>query len=345
MTHGQKIRAIGGLAACVSVGVLIYHLENPEAPPSGNARESSVVQPKSLVTQNPKAHPPRSTLLENNRPPPVALDSLQEFLTEHHGSTSALAAAFDLTGDVNILRDGLAKSPDSPELLWRLAAASDNPEERLHSASTYARLLPKQSLGYYLMASALLASGKSDAALESIASGLKHAPPESTSPKDVLLRRQAWESLGYSATQARILGFFGKSDNACITATMSPLNWIAEGLQSKSDPALAELGASYAEHFRIKKNMQLSDELIAISFQQRFLTQLPPDTEWGETGVTVQEKLLQVDKDMASFTGLVKEGVAFAAKASEKELANYYDAALAEGGFSALLKLVQENQE
>jgi hypothetical protein len=126
---------------------------------------------------------------------------------------------------------------------------------------------------------------------------------------------------------------------------MSPLKWIAEGLQSKSDPALAELGASYAEHFRIKKNMQLSDELIAISFQQRFLTQLPPDTEWGATGITVQEKRLQVDKDMASFTGLVKEGVAFAAKASEKELANYYDAALAEGGFSALKKLVQENHE
>jgi tetratricopeptide (TPR) repeat protein len=345
MTRGQKISAIGGLVACVSVGVLIYHLENPEAPPSGNAKRTPVVQHKSLDPQNPKGHPPRSALLENNRPPPVALDSLQQFLTDHHGSPAALAAAFDLTGDVNILRDGLAKNPDSPELLWRLAAASDNPEERLHSASNYVRLLPNQSLGYYLMASALLASGKHDAALESLASGLKHAPPESTAAKDVLLRRQAWESLGYSATQARILGFYGESDNACIAATMSPLKWIAEGLQSKSDPALAELGASCAEHFRIKKNMQISDELIAISFQQRFLPQLPPDTEWGETGMTVQEKRLQVDKDMASLTGLVKEGVAFAEKASEKELANYYDAALAEGGFSALKKLVQENHK
>ena len=345
MTHGQKISAIGGLVACVSVGVLIYHLENPEAPPSGNARKTSVVQHKSLDRPHPKAHPPRSTLLENNRPPPVALDSLQQFLTEHNGSTAALAAAFDLTGDVNILRDGLAKNPDSPELLWRLAAASDNPEERLHSASTYARLLPKQSLGYYLMASALLASGKSDAALESIASGLKHAPPESTAAKDVLLRRQAWESLGYSATQARILGFHGKSDNACMVATSAPLKWIAEGLLSKSDPALAELGASYAEHFRIKKNMAASDELIAISYQQRFLPQLPPDTEWGETGMTIQEKRLQLEKDGASLHKLVKEWIAITTKASEKELANHFDTALAEGEFSALKKLVQENHK
>jgi len=344
MSRRQKISVITGVLACVSVAVLLCSRDSNELP-SDSAKKTSVVRNKSLDPPNPKGHPPRSALLENDRPPPVELDSLQEFLTEHHGSTAALAAAFDLTGDVNILRDGLAKNPDAPELLWRLASASDNTEEKLHSASNYVRVLPKQSLGYYLMASAFLASGRNDEALESIASGLKHAPPESTSAKDVILRRQAWESLGYSATQARILGFYGKSDNACIAATMSPLKWIAEGLQSKSDPALAELGASYAEHFRIKKNMQLSDELIAISFQQRFLTQLPPDTEWGETGITVQEKRLQVDKDMASFTGLVKEGVAFSAKASEKELANYYDAALAEGGFSALKKLVQENHE
>jgi len=175
MSRRQKISVITGVLACVSVAVLLCSRDSNELP-SDSAKKTSVVRNKSLDPPNPKGHPPRSALLENDRPPPVELDSLQEFLTEHHGSTAALAAAFDLTGDVNILRDGLAKNPDAPELLWRLASASDNTEEKLHSASNYVRVLPKQSLGYYLMASAFLASGRNDEALESIASGLKHAP-------------------------------------------------------------------------------------------------------------------------------------------------------------------------
>lgn len=71
---------------------------------------------------------------------------------------------------------------------------------------------------------------------------------------------------------------------------------------------MAGLGATVAEHLRLADSTLPLDDLINMGMLQEMLKALPPDTEYGDSGKTVEDRISEMVMERAGLKGILNDG-------------------------------------
>ena len=278
---------------------------------------------------------PRYTLSRHNK-----IEQYQEFLQRNANRAMAYAAVFDLTQDESFLRDAITKFPNDLDLLARGAWVSTDLTFAVECAKALSGLQPKNPIGDYLTALLLIRGGGSPTeAKNAIMEGIRKGTPDSLDARAITARREALESAGESAFDARIHSLYGPISLGGIgTQLRRATNLLIEG----QDFELIAGVAGLAQHFYQDDQHSIVTKIGAAGAQLDLLNRLPGDYEFGEDGTPVHKQAEVLQTQASELMEMIDNFESIYDSLSESERVSYADSVLAIGETKAMRQLVGE---
>jgi hypothetical protein len=279
MTRRQK-HSLAALVLAALAWFLFENLpsQNRSTEKAGNASDRNSVTagkaPDSLKLNPPNQNPPAhqiglkyAQMLSN--PPVLPASGFSDYLNHDPSNPNTWRAVIDLTWDEQTLSDALGRFPNDPALRLRAILMTKTPEERSAAAADYAQRFPNESLGSYLLASSHLHAGRHADALHEFKSGIHKSPPVILSKSDILNRRAALESVGFSSVEGGVAASRTKFDAEAFSSIVD----IGMKLMSADEippDVRNECGASFSEHLAIAGNKTVANAMFTAKFQENF---------------------------------------------------------------------------
>ena len=266
------------------------------------------------------------------------------YLEAHQWAPSAAIAVFDLVGDKSILLAALRSSPDNQEILLRLAVLFHQDEDNEKYFDALAKVNDPSSLVQYVLASHSSSQKNPGDFLSHLRAAVEKTAPELLSRAQLLEMRRACRSIGLS-----------EADLMAVTGVSSPYQSAAANrvfaigmdlfplLETESDEAkydVAGVGVAWTEHLRSMRSQTAAAELFALRDQGKFLAALPPDTEFGNSGLTVSEQSKKLEQErQATFSTILKANDLLPTLTAA-QLEDYLDEKAILGEFDAMRNLL-----
>ena len=295
---------------------------------AGTSHTESKINAHQKEATNPSVGVKYAQMLSN--PPVLPASRFSDYLNHDPSNPNAWRAVIDLTWDEQTLSDALSRFPNDPALRLRAILMAKSPEERSAAALDYAQRFPNESLGSYLLASSHLHAGRHTEALDDFKSGIHKSPPVILSKSDILNRRAALESVGFSSVEGGVAASRTKFDAEAFSSIVD----IGMKLMSADDippDVRNECGASFSEHLAIAGNKTVANAMFTAKFQDNFLSGLPPDAEYGESQMTIAQKSQQIKSSIAELANIVENSGQLWTTATEQEASLWANTVLAEG--------------
>jgi hypothetical protein len=295
---------------------------------AGTSRNEPKVHVHRKEATNISAGVKYAQMLSN--PPVLPASRFSDYLNHDPSNPNAWRAVIDLTWDEQTLSDALSRFPNDPALRLRAILMAKSPEERSAAAADYAQRFPNESLGSYLLASSHLHAGRHTDALNEFKGGIHKSPPVILSKSDILNRRAALESVGFSSVEGGVAASRTKFDAEAFSSIVD----IGMKLMSADDipsDVRNECGASFSEHLAIAGNKTVANAMFTAKFQDNFLSGLPPDAEYGESQMTIAQKSQQIKSSIAELANIVENTGTLWTTATEQEASLWANTVLAEG--------------
>ena len=249
---------------------------------------------------SPTSSPELSEGEDKSRAEPTAL---ARYIDDHERSARSLLTGFQISKDRALLDEAYRTYPDDPIVLLKWAMHTpDGGEERIEALLQLGDMMPENAISYYLLGEEHLKQGKNSEALALLLAGSKQ-PVSTTFDKEFFQDAKAyWESTGLSTRDAT---FKAWTTNELMLAPgivelVSSIERIHEEvLTLDQDEVSAEAWAIVGTRIASQLNEQNATTIIhtftSINLERKFLNLLDPDTELGVGGVSVGERIQQLD--------------------------------------------------
>lgn len=225
------------------------------------------------------------------------------WLASRGRDAGSLIAVWDVTGDGELLQEAAEKFPGDPvvcaAMVQHLFATTAPAELKRKWIGQFIEATPGNPTGHYYLASLCAQEGDTAGALAAMEKALAEpGRPDSFLRDRVMTVKEGAMAGGASAGEASTLALMGplQRNGSPPLAGMGKffrdqLNTLKQAGETGQAQALAETGLKVMTQMSFSKSPTLLEELTVAGYRKKFLTELDPETEIGDTGRSAREWL------------------------------------------------------
>jgi hypothetical protein len=319
----------------------------PAAPPAQSVRVPAPRLPVTAAAAEPATVETNSEanamalltrLFGTNGLPGLKPEQLEAYLKENHRSAESLLVAARTTGDKTFLREAMEKYPNDPRVAFD-AFFRNGPYDSTKPASEERRKWldvlqqndSKNALGDYLSARDHFRSGQTELALRELQSASGKSEFQDYSLDFLQSAEEAYRAGGYSEASAKYAATYELP-----LPTLSELKQLgqnavdlAKQYQQAGDTASAQavlqLGLNLGERFNGPGQFPLINTLVGIAIEKNLLAAMDPNSAYGNSGSTVQNRIDALNQQRTDIKTLVKQSDAILPTMSDQDLIGFFD--------------------
>lgn len=341
----QSLRVLPWVLAGAALAALAW--SRWTSSPAGNvpAKAARSRQVRPLPRELVVAVADRPALLEilrQGKAPALTAAQLEDYLRTHARSPASLLVASRLSGDPAFLRAAAEAAPDDPAVQLELALRGGDLAERAAAAEAFRRLSPGNALGDYLMVQVSFEKGDFAAAASALDGATENDTLADHSAQLVAGMRDAYLGAGYEASAAQVAAMASLDRRPQLDLLRNVgtglgqllVEFIREGDIDTAEPVVLA-GQSLGQRLH-EGSPYLLDQMAGIELEKSFLAQLDPVTVFGADGVTVGERIAELDARWAEASELTSVGADAWSSLSAAQAEQYVEVVRRDGELAGL---------
>jgi hypothetical protein len=271
------------------------------------------------------------TRLVNGDVPTLSPEQLNTYLTQNQRNAESLLAAFRASSDTNYLKEAQEKFPNDPRVAYAAVFKSDSPEERSQWLARLKQTDPGNALPNYFSALDAFKSGQMDRAVEEITAATGKQQFQDYTMEFLQNAEEAYRSVGYSDADAKSIAATQlllpdlKELRDLGRQMVSLANSYRQSGDSASADAALQMDIALGQRFAGYPGEPLIDRLVGIAIERDALTTMDPNTSYGSSGQTVQDRLTQLDSTRQSLKSLAQQETGLFQRMSDADVVSYWD--------------------
>jgi RNA polymerase sigma factor (sigma-70 family) len=260
--------------------------------------------------------PPLTTLYARIKDKPTVLtpEQIAAYLKANHTNAATLLAAYRTGHDIALLREAMEKYPTDPHVAFEAVFANGmSPEERQQWFSTFEQDAPDNALPYYLSAQNDFTNGQSDKALQKLTAAAGK-PIDDYTTERMEEDEEAYLAAGYSPAEAKTI-----AQQDVLLQQLAPMKQLGRNLVSLAD-AYNQSGDQASAQTVLQMAINLGQnisgtaadptlitQLVGAAVENMALTNMSPNTPYGDNGQTVQDQINQIVQQRAAIRQLTRQ--------------------------------------
>ncbi|HWH68482.1 MAG TPA: hypothetical protein VNT26_03815 [Candidatus Sulfotelmatobacter sp.] len=327
--RGDALKQLAALAATRTPGL-------PAPPPQ------PIAQPNAATSQVLPSTNLYARLKDN--PPRLTAEQVEAYLNAHGRKAAHLLATYRTSGDPRLLTEAMQNFPNDPLVAFEAVFKADlSPEQRRQWLSTFAQAAPDNPLPNYLAARDYFKAGQTDQALQQLLA----ASGKPQFQDYTLSRRQddeeAYLAAGYPVAEAKVL-----ASSQLMLPQLSQFKQLgqqmvdlANSYRQAGDDASAQtvlqmatrLGQSYDG---ASAGDCAISHLVGLAIERNALGAMDPNSPYGASGHTVQDRLNQLTEQKVAIKTLFEQNSPMLERMSDQDWISYIDREKISGEEAAL---------
>lgn len=275
-----------------------------------------------------------------DKQPKLTAEQVEAYLKANGRKASSLLAAYRTSGDPSLLQEAMQKYPDDPQVDFEAVFNKNlSREERRQWLNAFEKSAPDNALANYLSALNYFKGGQTDQAVQELIAANGKARFQDYLPNRIQDDEEAYLSAGYSMIDAETAAVFREaslpqpSELRQFVHNISDLatSYRQAGDATSAQAALqtiADLGQRYESG---SPGQGLVSQNIGISIERFALGAMDPHSPYGGNLQTIQDRLNQLDQQLAAHTALTQQGVPLRQTMSDQDWISYCDRIKASG--------------
>jgi RNA polymerase sigma factor (sigma-70 family) len=296
----------------------------PETPPAGEPA-APAANPPTATSRKPTVEDLAAALKLSTR-------EIEAYLQQNRRTAENLLAAFRAGGDKAYLREAAASFPDDPAVQYAVIAENLFPEQRRLWLERFKTNAPDNALASYFSALDYFKTKQADLAIQELTEATGKPAFKTYAAQTSQAVEEMYNLAGRPVLEAKQASACGTSTSH-LPAMKNLANDVLQAQQQSrqqgdagSANSLAHMGLVLAQRLGAGANNQrVIDQLVGISIEKKFLSQLDPAATYDFLGGTVNEVLEQNERQKQA----IKEASIFKQQVmpamTETDLANYLD--------------------
>jgi hypothetical protein len=269
--------------------------------------------------------------LVNGDVPKLSPEQLDTYLAQNQRNAESLLSAFRASGDPAYLKEAEEKFPNDPRVAYAAMFKSDSPEERSQWSERLKQSDPGNALPNYFAALDAFKSGQMDRAVQEITAASGKQQFQDYTMDFLQNAEEAYRSAGYSEADAKSIAATQLllPDLKELRDLGRQLVGLANSYRQSGDAASADaalqIDIALGQRFGGYPGEPLIDRLVGMAIERDALTTMDPNSAYGTSGQTVQDRLNQLDKSRESFKALAQQENGLFERMSDKDVVSYWD--------------------
>jgi hypothetical protein len=270
-------------------------------------------------------------LVNGGAPPKLSPEQLNAYLTQNQRNAESLLAAFRASSDITYLKEAEEKFPSDPRVAYAAVFKSDSPEERSQWLDRLKQSDPGNALPSYLSAFDAFKSGQMDRAVEEITAATGKQQFQDYTMDFLQNAEEAYRSAGYSEADAKSIAATQlllpdlRELRQLGREMISLANSYRQSGDSASADAALQMDIALSQRFGAHPGEPLIDQLVGIAIERDGLITMDPNSSYGLSGQTVQDRLTQLDNTKQALKSLARQETGLFERMSDADVVSYWD--------------------
>ena len=271
------------------------------------------------------------TRLVNGDVPKLSPEQLNTYLAQNQRNAESLLAAFRASSDAAYLKEAEEKFPNDPRVAYAAVFKSDSPEERSQWLERLKLSDTGNALPNYFSALDAFRSGQIDRAVQEITVATGKQQFQDYTMDFLQNAEEAYRSAGYSDADAKSIAATQlllpdlKELRDLGRQMVSLANSYRQSGDSASADTALQMDIALGQRFGGYPGEPLIDRLVGIAIERDALTTMDPNSSYGSSGQTVQERLDQLNKTRESLKSLAQQETGLFQRMSDADVASFWD--------------------
>jgi hypothetical protein len=271
------------------------------------------------------------TRLVNGDVPKLTPEQLNTYLTQNQRTAESLLAAFRASSDAAYLKEAEEKFPNDPRVAYAAVFKSDSPEERSQWLERLKQSDAGNSLPNYFSALEAFKSGQTDRAVQEISAATGKQQFQDYTMDFLQNAEEAYRSAGFSEADAKSIAATElllpdlKELRDLGRQMVSLANSYRQAGDSASADTALQMDIALGQRFGGYPGEPLIDRLVGIAIERDALTTMDPNSSYGSSGQTVQERITQLDNTKQSLKSLAQQETGLFESMSDTDVVSYWD--------------------
>jgi hypothetical protein len=274
--------------------------------------------------------------------PKLTPEQVEAYLAAHGRTAATLLAAFQASGNAALLKEAMEKFPGDPHVAFTAALSANlKPGEQRAWLEAFKKSAPDNALPTFLSALGYFNAGQSDQAVEELlvaASQRQFQNYSSGSGREV---EQLYRSAGYSEAEARMFAAFGQTlpEASSLRTLAQDIVRLADGYRQGGDADSAQaallLSAVVGQSYGESSNFIIT-RLTGFAMETTALMALDPNTIYGNSGQTIQNRLDEIARQKTLIRELTQQTAPLLDTLSDQDWVAYLNRVQSAGEIAAL---------
>ena len=330
------------------------HLSNRVAQAKG-ARAPHLPAPPMQVNNLPRALATEALQPTNriaqliDKPSKLTTEQVESYLNANRRNAASLLAAYRTTGNLALLEEAMQQYPNDPQVAFWAALDKDlSPGQRRQWLGAFKQSAPDNALANYLSAVDYFKVGQTDQAVQELIAASDKPQFQDYSMNSVQDNEEAYLAAGYSVAEAKALAFVPTSMALPDLRELKQLGQDMVDLANSYRQTGDETSAQAALQLAVNLGQQAStgqymiDLDLGMKVERNALRAMDPNSPYGNSGQTVQDRLNQLTQQIAVGYELDKQADPLLQTMSDQDWINFTDRARLFGEQAALQWLVNK---
>jgi hypothetical protein len=271
------------------------------------------------------------TRLVNGDVPKLSPEQLNTYLTQNQRNAESLLAAFRASSDPAYLKEAEARFPNDPRVAYAAVFKSDSPEERSQWLERLKQSDTGNALPNYFSALDAFKSGQIDRAVQEITAATGKQQFQDYTMDFLQNAEEAYRSAGYSEAEAKSIAATQlllpdlKELRDLGRQMVSLANSYRQSGDSASADTALQMDIGLGQRFGGYPGEPLIDRLVGIAIERDALTTMDPNSSYGSSGQTVQDRITQLDNTRQSLKSLAQQETGLFQRMSDMDVVSYWD--------------------
>ena len=274
----------------------------------------------------------------------VTVDRVAAYLDANRRNAASLLAAYRVTGDHALLEEAMQKYPADQQVGFEAAFRKDaTPAERQQWLESFKKSAPDNALPNYLSALDFFQAGQPDQAVRELIAASGKPQFQDYSLERVQDDEEAYLGAGYSIAEAKALATSQLllPQLAQVKQLSLDLFDLAKSYRQAGDEASAQATLEMAANLGRRYSASSAGEseisqLVGMWVERNALTAMDPNSAYGSSGQTVQDRIDQITQQNATLRQLGQQVEPLLQNLSEQDWISYKDRWMMFGEESAL---------
>jgi RNA polymerase sigma factor (sigma-70 family) len=258
----------------------------------------------------------------------------EAYLKANGRKASCLLAAYRTSGNPTLLQEAMQKYPNDPQVDFEAVFDKDlSPEERHQWLNAFEKSAPDNALANYLSALNYFKAGQTDQAVQELIAADGKAQFQDYLPDRIQNDEEAYLSAGHSMVDAETFAVYQEAllpQPSELREFVHDISDLAKSYQQAGDATSAQAALQMIEDLGQRYENASPGEIVVsqnvgISIERFALGEMDPNSPYGSNGQTVQDRMNQLDQQIAAHIELAKQVNPLQQTMSDQDWISYND--------------------